>query len=234
MRHDDLGHRDGRPDQGRVRALPAPDGVRLWSLALEPHPSDAGIALLDDADTELVTAMARQGRDLGVRRLQARRALVRAVVASVAGCRVVEVGALGGPGPRTVAVADGRRWFASVSSAGPVGLLAVAHRPVGVDLEALPGPPDALLVSEQLLPAQEHAWVSDDPGPDGERFLRTWVRKEAFVKCTGEGMSRDLRSFVVDARHDVAEVCDERGAPLGVRTSSVVVPGHVAALAQST
>ncbi len=28
-------------------------------------------------------------------------------------------------------------------------------------------------------------------------FLELWTRKEAFVKCTGEGISRDLQSFVV-------------------------------------
>lgn len=211
----------------RAVPLPAPDGVRLWSLRLLPRADDAGRALLDDADRALARALPHH---LAVQ-LLARRALLQQVIASVAGCPVEEVGPLRGPGPRSVGLADGRSWFASTSSALDHGLIALADRAVGVDLEPVPGPPDALLVSSQLLHPAEHAWVLADPGGDGRRFLRAWVRKEAVVKCTGEGMSRELRSFAVDAARRDAPVLDAAGHPLGLRTVGVRLPGHVAAFA---
>lgn len=215
------------PADPRALVLPAPDGVRLWALRLVPGPDDSDRALLVDDDRALLAALPPEH----AQRLLARRALLRDVVAGLAGCPGEEVGPLRGPGPRTVTVADGRRWFASTSSAGGLGLLAVADHPVGVDLEPLPGPPDALLVSSALLPAPEHAWVRQDPADAGRRFLQTWVRKEAVVKCTGEGLGRDLRSFVVDASRSCGPVLDPGGQPLGMATVAVDLPGHAAALA---
>jgi phosphopantetheinyl transferase len=57
------------------------------------------------------------------------------------------------------------------------------------------------------------------------------VRKEAVVKCTGEGLQRDLRSFLVDASAPSAEVVAPDRTPMGLRTHAVRYAGHVAALA---
>ena len=215
------------PDD-RLVALPAPAaGVHLWQLVLEPAHDDGERALPDAADRERLASM----RPVDAARLLARRALVRTAVAALAGARTEDVRLPVGSGPRRAEVVGGPRWWASTASSGDRGLLALAPVPVGVDLEALPGPPDATLVSAALLAAPEHAWASAGGASSGERFLATWVRKEAVVKCTGEGLQRDLRSFVVDAGSPSAPVLEPSGRPVGIRTLVLDVEGHAAAAA---
>ena len=54
--------------------------------------------------------------------------------------------------------------------------------------------------------------------------------KQAVVKCTGEGLRRALRSFVVDATASPTQVLDAAGRPLNLHAYAVAYPGHVAAV----
>jgi 4'-phosphopantetheinyl transferase len=212
----------------RVRALAPPvDGVRVWALRLEARAGDAEVGGLDAEDLERLAGL----REPDAGRLLARRALLRRVVAEVGGCAPDQVQVPSGSGPRTVTVPGLPPRYVSTSSSGAWAVLALADVPVGADLEMLPGPPDALQVSAHLLPAAEHAWIAAGGPHAPDRFLVTWVRKEAVVKLTGEGLSRDLRSFVVDAGAASAPVRDADGTPAGIRTSALAFPGHVAAVA---
>jgi 4'-phosphopantetheinyl transferase len=212
----------------RVQALASPvHGVRVWALRLEARSRDAEVACPEAEDLERLAGM----REPDAGRLLARRALLRLVVAEVSGCAPDQVQVLTGPGPRTVTVPGLPPWYVSMSSSGACAVLALADVPVGADLEQLPGPPDALQVSAHLLPAAEHAWISAGGADAPGRFLATWVRKEAVVKLTGEGLSRDLRSFVVDAGAASAPVRTTDGATVGIRTSSLAFPGHTASVA---
>lgn len=212
----------------RVRALASPvDGVRVWALRLKARSGDAEVGGLDAEDLERLAGL----RAPDAERLLARRALLRRVVADVAGCAPDEVQARTGSGPRTLRVPGLPPWYVSMSSSDAWAVLALADVPVGADLERLPGPPDAVQVSAHLLAAAEHAWISAGGPHVPDRFLATWVRKEAVVKLTGEGLSRDLRSFVVDAGAASAPVRNADGTPAGIRTSALAFPGHVAAVA---
>lgn len=207
-------------------AVPVP-GVRTWALRLDARRGDARTACLDTADLERLTG----ARSDDGARLLARRSLTRALVARLGNCRPQDLRFSSGEGPRTVLVPGKGSWFCSLSSTGSWALLSLASVPVGVDVERLPGPPDALQVSEHLLPAAERSWIRSGGSEMARRFLATWVRKEAVVKCTGEGLSRDLRSFVVDASARSADVHGADGIPLGIRTVALDVTGHEAALA---
>ena len=219
---------DAVSGDGRLVPLPAPaHGVHLWQLLLEPARDDASRALPDAADRDRVAVL----RPVDAARLLARRALVRAAVAGLAGSRPQDVRVPVAAGPRRAGVVGGPGWWASTASSGDRGLLALAPVPVGVDLEALPGPPDATAVSAALLAPAEHAWISAGGASTGARFLAAWVRKEAVVKCTGEGLARDLRTFVVDAGSLAAPVLGASGHPVGIRTLGLEVEGHVAAAA---
>ena len=198
--------------RARELAAPAP-GVRVWWMSLEPRPGDPDVPLLPGDGDRLATMRIGEAR-----RLLARRAIVRDLVSRLAGCPSHAVHVSEADGPRSVAVDGATRWFLSTSSSGTAGVLALADVPVGVDVERLPGPPDALQVSDQLLAPGEHRWIASGTTDTAERFLRVWVRKEAVVKCTGEGLARDLRSFVVDAAAATAPVCAPDGRPLGIRT----------------
>jgi len=212
----------------RLVPLPAPaTGVHLWELVLDPARDDAERARPNTEDRERLASL----RPVDRARLLARRALARTAVAALAGARAEDVRMRTGSGPRRVEVLGGPWWWVSTASSGDRGLLALAPVPVGVDLEALPGPPDATQVSAALLAAPEHAWISAGGASTGTRFLATWVRKEAVVKCTGEGLRRDLRSFVVDAGSPAAPVLVASGRPVGIRTLGIDVEGHAAAVA---
>jgi 4'-phosphopantetheinyl transferase len=214
------------PLDPRLRALASPvAGVHLWALDLTPGPDD-DVAVLDAADRQRLATLPTED----ARRLLTRRALVRTIVASLADCPPEVVRTSNGEGPRRVEGPD-RGWYVSTSTCGGRGLFAVADVAVGVDLERDLGPPDAALVGRHLLAAAEHAWI-DRGGPDApHRFLEVWVRKEAVVKCTGEGLRRDLRSFVIDATASPAPVLNADGHPSVIRTYAVGYPCHVAALA---
>src|SRR5262249_31830035 len=87
----------------------------------------------------------------------------------------------------------------NVSHSGGRALLAFARgRDLGVDLELMRPVPEMASLTEQCFsPAEREAWRGL---PEAERpaaFFRCWTRKEAFVKATGDGLSRPLDSFDV-------------------------------------
>jgi 4'-phosphopantetheinyl transferase len=67
---------------------------------------------------------------------------------------------------------------------------------IGIDVEAIDRPQAGLDIAERFFSPTETAILHATP-PDrqSEIFMRLWTLKEAFIKATGEGLSRDLRSF---------------------------------------
>lgn len=67
----------------------------------------------------------------------------------------------------------------------------------------------------------------------GMDFYRIWARKESYIKCTGDGMARDLRSFSVveDAAQEsgpIPEVLDIHGAQ--TYFAEHILPGYAMAV----
>lgn len=80
---------------------------------------------------------------------------------------------------------------------GVVGVAVLARRDaeVGFDIEPLDRVVD-LGVADRYFRPEETAWLAGLPAQDRPRgFMRLWTLKEAFIKATGEGLSRDLASF---------------------------------------
>ena len=85
---------------------------------------------------------------------------------------------------------------------------------LGVDVERRRAIKDALEIGARHFGPHEFAWVQG--GAEHEliaRFFTVWTRKEAFIKATGEGLSRALESFDVlpHARGPIA-VREQAGA----------------------
>ena len=83
---------------------------------------------------------------------------------------------------------------------GMVGVAVLAQRdvPVGFDLERFDRKIELDLADRYFRP-EEVAWLATlapDERPRG--FLRLWTLKEALIKATGEGLSRELDSFWFD------------------------------------
>jgi 4'-phosphopantetheinyl transferase len=84
----------------------------------------------------------------------------------------------------------------SLTHSGDVVIIAVAGRPVGVDVERDPARCVCSL-AEALHPA-DAAWVAGLAEPDRhEAIITCWVRAEAALKCTGQGIGHGLGDFPV-------------------------------------
>ena len=106
----------------------------------------------------------------------------------------------------------GRPWHCSVSHSGPFAVAAVVAADdattVGIDLETTCPPDWEALLPDVLAPGE--AAPADEAG-----FLRTWVRKEAVVKATREGLSRQLSSVDLAALPGQLRVLDLDVTELG-------------------
>lgn len=91
----------------------------------------------------------------------------------------------------------------SISHCGGLVVCAFANRPLGVDVEKI-GPFLPSLTTKALSPEERELLDSRVPA-DGrarqELFFRLWTLKEALIKQTGQGLSRELTgiSFRLDA-----------------------------------
>ncbi|MDD4931966.1 MAG: 4'-phosphopantetheinyl transferase superfamily protein, partial [Methylacidiphilaceae bacterium] len=86
-------------------------------------------------------------------------------------------------------------WF-NLSHSGDRWIAAVACFPVGIDLEArLPRKDPLRLAWRFLLPEEAGVVAAAPPEAQTTAFLRTWTKKEAFLKGCGMGLYRSPRSF---------------------------------------
>jgi 4'-phosphopantetheinyl transferase len=87
----------------------------------------------------------------------------------------------------------------NLTHSGAVTMCAVAlNFEIGLDLEQLRTVPDMNGIADRFFCAEEVACLMNIPaGQRQEGFFRYWTAKEAFIKATGEGLSRPLDSFAV-------------------------------------
>ncbi len=111
-----------------------------------------------------------------------------------------------------------------------VAVLAEADADVGFDIEPFDRKVD-LDVADRYFRPEEVAWLAGLPLAERPRgFMRLWTLKEAFIKATGEGLSRDLASFWFETApprlHFAAAGC---GSDDGWRFEQHILDGFVAA-----
>ncbi|MFT4192632.1 MAG: 4'-phosphopantetheinyl transferase superfamily protein, partial [Comamonas sp.] len=105
--------------------------------------------------------------------------------------RTVPLAALPGGKPVLAGAAAGRLHF-SLSHSGGWAAIALADRPVGVDVEALAAP-DAALLAACATPAERQAIAqSDDPSA---AFTALWTTREALLKAHGAGLVQPLPAW---------------------------------------
>lgn len=84
--------------------------------------------------------------------------------------------------------------FFNISHSAGLAVCATDIAPVGVDVEMLRAIPDRERFAKRYFCAEENKFVTEHPDPD-LAFLRIWTRKEAYLKCLGDGLTHDLRSL---------------------------------------
>lgn len=214
-------------------SLPAPGAAvpDVWLVRVGDHPAtEAGLALLDDDERKHHAAFLRPAdrERYAASHIALRRLLGAYLDRDPAG---VALGrdtcpTCGGPHGRPV-VADGGDGVPhfSLSHSGDLALLAFAAVPVGADVETLPALSSVNDIAGALHPRERDELAAL---PDDDRrvaFARCWVRKEAYLKGTGHGLSAGLDTRYVGTGPTPA-------ALPGWTLTDVPVPfGHCAAIA---
>lgn len=99
------------------------------------------------------------------------------------------------------ALCNGRQLEFNLSHSANKAILAVARQPVGVDLELIRTDLDVDGMASLVFTNEEQAKLTT--AVDEERFryfFTNWVRKEAFMKATGRGISETPSRFRVVAK----------------------------------
>lgn len=218
------------------RALPRAE-VHVWWLSLDAtRPDIDRLAGLLSKDERARAAQYCFERDR--HRFVVGRGLLRTILGRYLGTDparlAFDYGPHGKPALAGQAHDDGLRF--NLAHSQGVGVLAVARREVGIDVECRRPVPDAEQIAKTNFSALEHAtFCALPPRLRTRAFFDCWTRKEAFVKAIGDGLTHPLDTFEVSfAPGAPAQLASVLGEPDAARRWLLVAlecpPGCTAAL----
>lgn len=182
---------------------PFADEVFLWFAAPGSEDYDALLPYLDEAECARLGKLSRSGDRWS---FAAAHAGARCLLARALGCTSSDIAftrsARGKPGLDPLAHRDtGTRIHFSLSHTQGVVAVAMAGRPVGVDVERMRAWDDLDDIAETALSPEALSPFSDVPEEAIRKalFYRFWTLGEAFIKATGEGLSQGLKTFAFSA-----------------------------------
>ncbi len=99
----------------------------------------------------------------------------------------------------------------SVTTTGSKIVVALHDSPVGIDGEYLPryenGKTDFAALAERFFSGDEAEYVrNESEESEKDKFLKIWVRKEAYVKCVGKTVADFPNFSVVDGEKIMSKV----------------------------
>jgi 4'-phosphopantetheinyl transferase len=124
------------------------------------------------------------------------RVLVKSVLADKLGIASYEVNLQLHPNGKPFVEGSKAVYFNLTHSADVIILAVTEEGEIGVDIERVDREFDWMRV-DSVLDLSEIEWIKGneliDPFSVYQRFFQIWTLKEAYIKCTGEGMSRHLK-----------------------------------------
>ncbi|MBP5230299.1 MAG: 4'-phosphopantetheinyl transferase superfamily protein [Clostridia bacterium] len=99
----------------------------------------------------------------------------------------------------------------SVTTTGSKVLVALYENPIGIDGEYIPRydgwKTDYAALAERFFSAEEAEYIrGEDPDSEKEKFLKIWVRKEAYVKCVGKTIAEFPHFSVVEGEKILSRI----------------------------
>lgn len=173
----------------------SPAEVHVWRVSLNPAPPRLErLATILGDDERLRADRFRFAPDRA--RFTAAHGLLRTVLGRYLGIDAHRLRFTYSPNgkPRLKWPANGGRLSFSLSHSGEIGLFAItSNRHVGVDVEFTGRAGKVVDIAGALLTEREHTQLLACPVNLREvMLLRYWTCKEAYLKATGEGLSRRL------------------------------------------
>ncbi len=96
-------------------------------------------------------------------------------------------------------IGDHEKFHYNISHSGRYVVIASGNTEVGVDVQQHSTGTDRMAIAEQCFAPDEQEYV----GQSIRRFYEVWTGKESYLKYTGEGLRRNMRSFsIFDAVSD--------------------------------
>ena len=176
------------------------NGVDVWRIQLaRPAVEVAALECVLDSAERSRAAMFHFERDRS--RFVVAHAALRSILGEYNGVdpRRVNLSVRAGGKPVIASATTISTLHFNLSHSGDLALCAISDREVGVDCERLRCHEDIEPVARQFFSSNEAHTLDGLSGIDQTRcFFRTWVRKEAYVKGTGEGLACDPTSFTVE------------------------------------
>ena len=93
----------------------------------------------------------------------------------------------------------------NISHAGEWVVLAYSDKEVGVDVERIFMDEGRKKVAEFSFAEEEQNYIFESENEQAERFSKVWTLKESYLKYLGTGMTKDMKSFVVNGGLSVLE-----------------------------
>lgn len=94
-------------------------------------------------------------------------------------------------------------FFFNVTHSHDVGLIAVANRPIGIDIEHIDGNYEFMNLLEHFCNEKEMSFIKNATNKE-QAFYSIWTRKESFVKALGTGINNDFSKMPsIDGLHFV-------------------------------
>ncbi|MEB7642799.1 4'-phosphopantetheinyl transferase family protein [Acinetobacter pittii] len=126
------------------------------------------------------------------------RVLVKTVLADKLGISPYEVNIQLHPNGKPFVEGSKAVYFNLSHSANVIVLAVTEAGEIGIDVERLDREFEWRRV-DSVLASSEIEWIKQneliDPSSVYQRFFQIWTLKEAYIKCTGEGMSRHLKKL---------------------------------------
>lgn len=179
-----------------VRAL-AKDEIHVWSFALGVQAALLSVTLSPDERTRAAAFHFARDRGHFIAAHGRLRQLLSNYVDVAPSLLRFDTNAYGKPALAASLAGDLRF---NLSHSHGHALLAVARGcEVGVDLEQMRDEVDcAGIVASHFSPAERQAWAALPEVKRRAGFFHGWVRKEAYVKALGEGLSHEANAYTVD------------------------------------